>query len=115
MLGLSANVNYYLFNCNVDLQKGIFCLYESIKEEMLLAPSNASNVYMLMSKNRKVVKTLHYEHSFYVLYEKRPIMEKFKELMFDEISKCYHIQWYDTAYLTEYIVINRMYVTSKDK
>ncbi|MDB0858401.1 IS66 family insertion sequence element accessory protein TnpB, partial [Phocaeicola vulgatus] len=26
MLGLSANLNYYLFNGNVDLRKGIFRL-----------------------------------------------------------------------------------------
>ena len=29
MLGLSANLNYYLFNGNVDLRKGIFRLCES--------------------------------------------------------------------------------------
>ena len=28
MLGLSANLNYYLFNGNVDLRKGIFRLCE---------------------------------------------------------------------------------------
>ena len=78
MLGLSANLNYYLFNGNVDLRKGIFRLCESIREEMSLDPSDASNVYMFMSRNRKVVKILHYERGFYVLYEKRPIMEKFK-------------------------------------
>ena len=47
MLGLSANLNYYLFNGNVDLRKGIFRLCESIREEMSLDPSDASNVYML--------------------------------------------------------------------
>ena len=31
MLGLSANLNYYLFNGNVDLRKGIFRLCESIR------------------------------------------------------------------------------------
>lgn len=46
MLGLSANLNYYLFNGNVDLRKGIFRLCESIREEMSLDPSDASNVYM---------------------------------------------------------------------
>ena len=71
MLGLSANLNYYLFNGNVDLRKGIFRLCESIREEMSLDPSDASNVYMFMSRNRKVVKILHYERGFYVLYEKR--------------------------------------------
>ena len=74
MLGLSANLNYYLFNGNVDLRKGIFRLCESIREEMSLDPSDASNVYMFMSRNRKVVKILHYERGFYVLYEKRPVV-----------------------------------------
>ena len=64
MLGLSANLNYYLFNGNVDLRKGIFRLCESIREEMSLDPSDASNVYMFMSGNRKVVKILHYERGF---------------------------------------------------
>ena len=55
MLGLSTNLNYYLFNGNVDLRKGIFRLCESIREEMSLDPSDTSNVYMFMSRNRKVV------------------------------------------------------------
>ena len=42
ILGPSANLNYYLFNGNVDLRKGIFRLCESIREEMSLAPSDAS-------------------------------------------------------------------------
>ena len=91
MLGLSANLNYYLFNGNVDLRKGIFRLCESIREEMSLDPSDASNVYMFMSRNRKVVKILHYERGFYVLYEKRPVMGRFKKPVFDEVSKCYRI------------------------
>ncbi|WP_270665265.1 IS66 family insertion sequence element accessory protein TnpB, partial [Phocaeicola plebeius] len=44
--------------------------------------SDASNVYMFMSRNRKVVKILHYERGFYVLYEKRPVMGKFKKPVF---------------------------------
>ena len=31
---------------------------------MSLDPNDASNVYMFMSQNRKVVKILHYERSF---------------------------------------------------
>ena len=38
-----------MFNGNVDLWKGIFRMCESIREEMSLAPSDASNVYMFMS------------------------------------------------------------------
>ena len=108
MLGLSANLNYYLFNGNVDLRKGIFRLCEFIRMELSLDPGNASNVYMFMSKNRKVVKILHYERGFYVLYEKRPVMGKFKKPVFDELSRCYQISWSDIAYLTESLVIDRM-------
>lgn len=91
MLGLSANLNYYLFNGNVNLLKGFFRLCESIREEMSLDPSEASNAYKFMSRNQKVIKILHYEHGFYVLYEKRPVMGKFKKPVFDEVSKCYWI------------------------
>ena len=113
MLGLSANLNYYLFNGNVTVMwiyGKASRLCESIREEMSLDPSDASNVYMFMSRNRKVVKILHYERGFYVLYEKRPVMGKFKKPVFDEVSKCYRIQWSDMAYLTESIVVDRMYV-----
>lgn len=92
MQGLGANLNYYLFYGNVDLRKGIFRLCVSIKEEMSLDPSDASNVYMFMSRNRNVVKRLHYGRGFYVLYEKRPVMGKFKKSVFDEVSRCYRIQ-----------------------
>lgn len=43
---LSANLNYYLFNGNVDLRKDISRLCESIKKEMSLDPSDASNIYV---------------------------------------------------------------------
>ena len=80
---------------------------------MSLDPSDASNVYMFMSRNRKIVKILHYERGFYVLYEKRPVMGRFKKPVFDEVSKCYRIQWSDMAYLTESIVVDKMYVSPK--
>lgn len=48
---------------------------------------------------------------FYVPYEKRPVMGKFKKPVFDEVSKCYRIQWSDMAYLTESIVVDKMYVS----
>ena len=57
--------------------------------------------------------TERYERGFYVLYEKRPVMGKFKKPVFDEVSRCYRIQWSDMAYLTESIVVDKMYVSPK--
>ena len=111
MLGLSTNLNYYLFNGNVDLRKGIFRLCEFIRTELQKDPVDTSSVYMFMAKSRKVVKILHYERGFYVLYEKRPVMGKFKKPIFDELSRCYQIRWSDMAYLTESLVIDRMSIS----
>lgn len=78
MLGLSATYNYYLFNGNVDMRKGIFRLREVVQSTMGQNPDDSHNVFIFMSKSRKIVKLLHYERGFYVLYEKRPLMGKFK-------------------------------------
>ena len=108
MLGLSANLKYYLFNGNVDMRKGIFRLCEHVRSELSMDPSDPTSVFIFMSKSRRIVRLLHYEHGFYVLYEKRPVMGKFKKPVFDEFSRSYQISWSDMAYLTESLVIDRM-------
>ena len=46
MIGLSAKLNYYQFNGNLDLRKGIFRLWESIRKEMSHAPERyVQNLY----------------------------------------------------------------------
>lgn len=42
------------------------------------------------------------------------IIGRFKKPVFDEVSKCYRIQWSDMAYLTESIVVDKMYVSPED-
>jgi len=95
-------------------RRHFFHLYKGIREKMSLTPGGASNIYMSMSQNRKIEKILHHERGFNVLYEKRPVMEKFKKPMFDKVSKRYRIQWSYIAYLTESIVAVRKYITPKE-
>ena len=54
-----GNLDYYLFNDNVDMRKGIFRVCEYIREELKKDPSDTKSVYMFMAKNRKVVKLPH--------------------------------------------------------
>lgn len=108
MLGLSATYNYFLFNGTVDMRKGVFSLAAVIKDEMDSNPLDGSNVYIFMSKNRRVVKILHYERGFFVLYEKRPLNGKFRKPVYDERSKKYQISWSDMVCLTEGLVISSM-------
>ena len=59
MLGLSATYNYYLFNGNVDMRKGIFRLREVVQNTMGQNPDDSRNVFIFMSKSRRIVKLLH--------------------------------------------------------
>ena len=90
------------------MRKGIYSLSDVVRHEMKQNPNNPNNVYIFMSKNRRVIKILHYERGFYVLYEKRPLMGQFKKPVYDEKTKSYQINWNDMVYLTESLVINQI-------
>lgn len=108
MLGLSASYKYFLFNGTVDMRKGCFSLAEVVREEMGENPINSDCVYLFLAKSRKVIKMLHYERGFFVLYEKRPLHGKFKKPIFDEETQKYQISWSDMVCLTESILITSM-------
>ena len=108
MLGLTGTLNYYLFNGSIDMRKGVYGLSDVVRHEMKQNPNNPNNVYIFLSKNRRIVKILHYERGFYVLYEKRPLMGKFKKPIYDDKTKSYQINWSDMVYLTESLVISQI-------
>lgn len=108
MLGLSATYKYFLFNGSVDMRKGIFRLREVVQNTMGQNPDDSHNVFIFMAKSRKIVKLLHFERGFYVLYEKRPLMGKFKKPLYDSETRIYQISWADMVYLAESLVINEM-------
>lgn len=112
MLGLSATYNYFLSYGTVDLRKGCFSLSQVVREEMGENPLDGNNVYIFLSKNLKVVKILHYERGFFVLYEKRPLHGKFKKPIFDVVSQKYQISWSDMVCFTESIVMTSMRIVN---
>ena len=52
MLGLSATYNYYLFNGNVDMRKGIFRLREVVQNTMGQNPDDSHNVFIFMDNHK---------------------------------------------------------------
>jgi transposase len=100
MLDLTGSYKYFLFNGSVDMRKGLFGLAETVRNEMQQNPIDSNSVYIFMSKNRNMVKLLHFERGFYILYEKRPIMGKFKKPIYDDNTKSYQISWNDMIYFT---------------
>jgi len=111
MLDLTGSYKYFLFNGSVDMRKGLFGLAETVRKEMQQNPIDSNSVYIFMSKNRNIVKLLHFERGFYVLYEKRPIMGKFKKPIYDDNTKSYQISWNDMIYFTESLVISSIRIS----
>ncbi|MGL4519459.1 MAG: IS66 family insertion sequence element accessory protein TnpB [Phocaeicola sp.] len=112
MLGLSATYNYFLSYGRVDMRKGCFSLSQLVREEMGENPLDGNNVYIFLAKNLKVVKILHYERGFFVLYEKRPLQGRFKKPLFDTVSQKYQISWSDMVCFTESVVISSMRISN---
>lgn len=112
MLGLSATYNYFLSYGTVDMRKGCFILSQLVRDEMDENPLDGNNVYIFLSKNRKVVKILHYERGFFVLYEKRPLQGRFKKPVFDIVSQKYQISWTDMVCFTESIAMTSMHIAN---
>lgn len=96
------------------MRKGIYGLSAVVRQEMQQNPNNPNNVYIFMSKNRRIVKILHYERGFYVLYEKRPLMGKFKKPVYGDKTRSYKINWNDMVYLTESLVINQISISKSN-
>lgn len=72
MLELTDELRFYFYNGKTNMRGGYRRLCETIRMEMKADPENASNVYVFMNRRRTIVRMLHYERGFYVLYEKRP-------------------------------------------
>lgn len=110
MLGLSSSYRYLLFNGTVNMQKGVFGLSAVVRDEMQENPTNPDNVYIFMSRNRRIIKILHYERGCFVLYEKRPVCGKFRKPIYNALTKTFMIEWRDIVALTEDLVVSEIMV-----
>ncbi len=100
MLSLTGTMNYYLCEGYTDMRKGMDCLAELIKVKMGKDPVNG-DVFIFLSKNRRHMKLLRYEHSGFILYWKRLDKERFLRPVYSEESGCYTITWAKLVLLLE--------------
>lgn len=101
MLGLTEDLRFYFYNGKTNMRGGYGRLCETIRTEMKADPENASNVYVFMNRRCTIVRMLHYERGFYVLYEKRPSHGRFRKPVFDSKTGRYKISYSDLLCLTE--------------
>lgn len=101
MLELTADLRFYFYNGKTNMRGGYRRLCETIRTEMKADPENVSNVYVFMNRRCTIVRMLHYERGFYVLYEKRPSQGRFRRPVFDSKTGRYKISYADLVCLTE--------------
>ena len=101
MFGLSENLRFYIFNGRTNLRGGYMRLCATIREEMGCDPRNENNVYIFINRKCTIIRMLHYERGFYVMYEKRPEAGRFRRPVYDSQSGKYKISYSDLVCLTE--------------
>lgn len=101
MLELTEDLRFYFYNGRTNMRGGYRRLCETIRTEMRSDPANTSNVYVFMNRRCTIVRMLHYERGFYVLYEKRPSQGRFRKPVFDSRTGRYKISYSDLLCLTE--------------
>ena len=101
MFGLNENLRFYIFNGRTNLRGGYMRLCATIRDEMSCDPRNENNVYIFINRRCTIIRMLHYERGFYVMYEKRPEAGRFRRPVYDSQSGKYKISYADLVCLTE--------------
>ena len=101
MLGLNDNLRFYIFNGRTNLRGGYMRMCATIREEMKSDPRDSRNVYVFINRSCTIIRMLHYERGFYVLYEKRPEIGRFRKPVYDSKSGKYKISYAHLVCLTE--------------
>lgn len=101
MFELREGLRFYVFNGKTSLRGGYMRLCATIREEMRCDPRNESNVYIFINRKCTIIRLLHYERGFYVMYEKRPEAGRFRKPVYDSQTGKYKISYADLVCLTE--------------
>lgn len=104
MFRLTEDLRFYLYTGKVNLRRGCLSLCEVVRTEMKSDPLDGRNVYVFMNRARTIVRMIHYERGFYVMYEKRPGSGRFRRPVYDAKSGKYQISYTDLVCLTEGLV-----------
>lgn len=104
MLGLNEDLRFWLYTGKVNMRRGCMSLCEMIHTEMKSDPRDCRDVYVFMNKASTIVRLIHYERGFYVMYEKRPENGRFRRPLYDSASGKYKISYSDLVCLTEGLV-----------
>ena len=101
MLGLGDRLRFYIFNGKTNLRGGYMRMCATIREEMKSDPRDSRNFYVFINRSCTIIRMLHYERGFYVVYEKRPENGRIKRPVYDSQIGKYKISYANIVCLTE--------------
>ena len=103
MFALTGNYTYYINQGSTDMRCGIDKLSYIVRTKMGKDPCSG-DVFIFMSKSRKVVKILRAEGNAFVLYEKRLTGERYLRPVYNEETGCYQMSWNSFVLLMQGVV-----------
>lgn len=104
MFRLTDDLRFYMYTGKINLRKGCLSLCEVVRTEMKSDPKDERNVYIFMNRQRSIIRLIHFERGFYVMYEKRPENGRFRKPVYDEKSGKIKICHSDLVCLTQGLV-----------
>lgn len=100
MFSLTDSNHYYLCPQGVDMRKGFDSLCGVVRQNMNKNPL-MGDVFIFISKSRRVIKLLHMEQGGLVIYHKRLEKGTFEMPIFNPQDKSYYIKWCDLVMMIE--------------
>ena len=82
------------------MRKGFDALSGVVRADMGRDPLSGE-VFIFMNRSRTTIQLLHWKHGGLVLYHKRLERGRFPLPVFDEKSRCYHLEWHDLVLMVE--------------
>lgn len=101
MLRLTDDLRFYLYTGKVNMRRGCLSLCELVRTEMKSDPRDSRKAYVFMNRARTILRLIHFERGFWVMYEKRPETGRFRKPVYDTKSGKYKISYTDLVCLTE--------------
>ena len=121
MFGLNENTQYYVCQRYVRMNMGINGLYQIVRTEMELPcvlsvirerlhrEPNDGDVFIVMSRNRRIVRMFSFDNRSYSLFEKKFVAGyQFMKVERNGADTVYRIAWKDVVLILENPIVKTL-------
>lgn len=104
-----TGLNHFYYLCNFTDMRCKHSRVLSVIREQLHREPNQGDVYIVMSKNRRIVRLFAYDHRSYSLFEKKFVAgHQFMKVERKGDDMVYRIDWQDVVLLLESPIVKTL-------